>query len=101
MTAGGTECTYPGRPVGPPDHSPGRNPGAYRIRPPQPGLQPGRVPGDVYSPRAGAPGGAYAIRPYTGTRTNISTGHRPQQFNGASADAGEAGQVPGKLGWRP
>ena len=25
------------------------------------------IPGDVYSPRAGAPGGAYAIRPYTGT----------------------------------
>ena len=25
------------------------------------------IPGYVYSPRAVAPGGAYAIRPYTGT----------------------------------
>ena len=25
------------------------------------------IPGYVYSPRIGAPGGAYSIRPYTGT----------------------------------
>ena len=28
-----------------------------------------------------APGGAYAIRPYTGTRTNKPTGRSPQQTN--------------------
>ena len=34
--------------------------------------------GYVYSPRAGAPGGAYSIRPYTGTH-NKPPGLRPQQ----------------------
>ena len=58
----------PERPVGPPDHSPGRNPGAKRYTPPK------RPPGPEWMdagydhpPRTGAPGGAYAIRPYTGT----------------------------------
>ena len=35
--------------------------------------------GDVYSPPTVAPGGAYSIRPYLGTRPNASTN---QQFNG-------------------
>ena len=33
------ECTYPERPVGPPDHSPGRNPGAKQNTPPPTGPQ--------------------------------------------------------------
>ena len=46
------------------------------------------IPGDVFSPRTGAPGGAYAIRPYTGTRLNKPTGRKaptPQQFNRGAA----------------
>ena len=42
------------------------------------------ISGYVYSPRAGAPGGAYAIRPYTATRLNKPTnqqGRRPQHIN--------------------
>ena len=35
----------------------------------------------MHPPRAGAFGGAYAIRPYTGTRTNKPTGRSPQQTN--------------------
>ena len=42
------------------------------------------IPGDVYSPRAGAPGGAYSIRPYTGTHLNEPTGLRPQQTNNST-----------------
>ena len=53
------------------------------------------ISGYVYSPRAGAPGGAYAIRPYTGTNLNEPTGRKAptnQQFNGASVDAPEASE---------
>ena len=45
------------------------------------------IPGYVYSPRAGVPGGAYSIRPYTGTRTNKPTGPQAptnQRFNRAA-----------------
>ncbi len=35
----GPNGTYSERPVGPPDHSPGRNPGAQRHTPPQTGLR--------------------------------------------------------------
>ena len=40
-----------------------------------------------------APGGAYAIRPYTGTRTNKPTGRSPQQTNIKRAT--------GPNGWTP
>ena len=30
------------------------------------------IPGDVYPPRTGSFGGAYAIRPYTGTQTPLT-----------------------------
>ncbi len=79
--------------------------GAYAIRP-----YTGTIiraigpPRDTVIRAIGPPGGAYSIRPYTGTRLNKPTGRKAptnQQFTGASADAGEAGQVPGKLGWRP
>ena len=63
------EWDVPGRAVGAPDHSQGRNPWAAKP-------QGARVPGDVYSPPMVAPGGAYSIRPYTGTRTNKPTIHR-------------------------
>ena len=48
-----------------------------------------------HPPRTGAPGGAYAIRPYTGTHLNEPTGRKAptsQQFNGASVDAPEASE---------
>ena len=51
------------------------------------------IPGDVYSPPMVAPGGAYAIRPYTGTRTNKPTGRSPQQTNIKRAT--------GPNGWTP
>ena len=56
--------------------------------------------GYVYSPRAGAPGGAYSIRPYTGTRLNKPTGRKApthKQFEGASADGPCRGREAGRV----
>ena len=57
-----------------------------------------------HTPRAGAPGGAYAIRPYTGTRLNKPTGRRPQHINNsrgrlrtAPAEAGKLARYPAKF----
>ena len=61
----GPQAPTPQRPIGANDRN---GVGAYCIRPPD-GPERGRmiIPGDVFPPRTGAPGGAYAIRPYTGT----------------------------------
>ena len=65
----GANARTPGRPVGPPDHSPGRNPGrrnpgTQRHTPPKRASGPEWMnAGDVYSPRAGGPNGTYPARP--------------------------------------
>ena len=109
--ASGPECTYPGRAVGPVDHSPGRNPGrrnpgAYRIRPPNGPHGPEwmNAQGRVFATDGGARWGvcntplhgypdapaptpkrinnSSGRRPPTPKHLNKPTGRRPQQFTG-------------------
>ena len=103
------ECTYPERPVGPPNHSPGRNPGVQRYTPPKraPGpewmyrparIRPHRVPGP---PRVSP--WAMIRRPYRAhgaARRAASTNQRaarPQQTNNSTGRL----RTPAKLAGYP
>ena len=46
------------------------------------------IPGDVYPPRTGSFGGAYAIRPYTGTQTPRALG----KFQNAPLNVSDASE---------